>query len=182
MAGHSESVIAERRRQVAYLWLRGTPVSNIANAVKASASTVTRDVTAIRADLQRAHAAEIEDARNRSLAVFRLVQQDAWALFARLKDTSPNKVGSLNTIVSAEERIARIEGTLGADHVSTTTVNVLGAPAWQEARATLLAALRGYPEARIAAAEALLAIEAGQAPTPIRVVAADSEGVSDGNE
>ncbi len=56
------------------------------------------------------------------------------------------------------ELLAEMEGELNRNPV----VNLVIAPEWLRARAALLDALQPFPEARIAIATRLMAIEAGQ--------------------
>jgi len=59
--------------------------------------------------------------------------------------------------VSTEEKIAKLEGTLGADvNVNqTTNVNVVTQEDWQRIQETIAAALMPFTDARIAVASAL---------------------------
>jgi hypothetical protein len=88
------------------------------------------------------------------------VQSKAWETVAALEPTSANRVGALNTILSAEQLAAKLDGTIGPDAtMSQTTINMLRAPEWVATRSALLAALRPYPDARIAVAVALTCLE-----------------------
>jgi hypothetical protein len=112
----------QRRHKVAELWLRGISVRSIAEQVHVSPTTVATDLTAVRAELLREHRQELEAKRARSVAHLRAVQASAWTLFARLKDDRTNKVGSLNTIVNAEQLITKLEGTAAPDTAVNLTV------------------------------------------------------------
>jgi hypothetical protein len=161
MAKPSPSALA-RRQQVADLWLRSVPTSQIAAQLKTPEGTIKRDVAAVRADLERANLASLESKRARSVAALRAVQAEAWALFGRLGDTSSNKVGALNTIANAEASIGRLEGTMTGDHITNQqTVNIVGSPEFLRAAAALVTALAPWPDAREAAARALVALEEG---------------------
>ena len=153
----SSAEVAKRRQAVGDLWVRGVPVHRIASTLKTPDRTIRSDVEVIRAQLQQDRIAELEARRDRSVAVLRKVQQEAWGLFARLEDASSSKVGALNTVVSTEEKIAKLEGTLGADvNVNqTTNVNVVTQEDWQRIQETIAAALMPFSDARIAVASAL---------------------------
>jgi DNA-binding CsgD family transcriptional regulator len=124
MAGHAHADIEQRRSSVAQLWLRGLSLRQIAKAVGTDHMTVSRDIRAVRADLVAQHRQEFESARARSIAHLREVQASAWQLHVRLTDDRTNKVASLQTIVSAEMLIAKLEGTLGPDNVNVSAVQV----------------------------------------------------------
>ncbi len=156
----SQAAITARRQQVGLLWLRGMSPTRIATMLKASRRTVERDVAAIRDELTRASVATLEAKAARSVATLRLVQSEAWALFARLHDLSNSKIGALNTIANTEATIARIEGTLSGDQLTQqTTVSVLVLPEYLAARSALVAALAPFPDARRAVVDALAALE-----------------------
>jgi hypothetical protein len=157
----SSSEVAERRHKVAELWLRGVPVSRIAVAVEAPVRTVRTDIEMVRTQLQQERQAELEVRRDRSVAVLRKVQQEAWALFHRIDDISTSKIGALNTISSAEERIARLEGTLGPNVAinQTTNVNMVTQEEWQRMQEVIAQALMAHPQARIDVAAALAQME-----------------------
>lgn len=180
---NSDPAVADRRRKVANLWLEGTAQSAIARLLDTPLRTIGRDLEVIRAELRAAHHAELEDARARSLAVLRLVQQEAWALFRRLPDTSTNRASALSTILAAEQQISKIEGTSGPEvALQQTTVNVLASSEWQQSVALLLRALEAYPEARVAAAAALVG-EAGTLSPPVgSLSAASTEEITEESE
>lgn len=164
MAQASQAAVQARRRTVAGLWLRGIAPARIALQLETPLRTIQRDLESIRDELAEANRADLEQNRDRSVAVLRAVQEAAWGLFTKItSEAATNKVGALNTIVAAEERIARMQGTLTPEVASQTTINVLNVPEWAATRATLLAALSPYPEARVAAAEALAQLEAPKA-------------------
>lgn len=160
MPKRSTAEVQTRRREVAALWLRGVPPATIAEQLQTPEGTVKHDLKAIRDALAEANRAHLEANRDRSIAVLREVQAVAWQTIARLGDASMNKVGALNTIIAAEEKIARMQGTLTPDVQQQTTINVLAVPEWQAARSALLAALGPYPEAKLAVADALARLEA----------------------
>src|SRR5258707_5907974 len=109
------AAMTARRKQVAGLWLRGASAEQIAEALKCSEATVRRDLRSIEEELAAITRASFEAERNRSLAVYRLVQQRAWGLFAHAEEHAGHKLGELNAVLQAEDRIARISGVLGAD-------------------------------------------------------------------
>lgn len=67
-------------------------------------------------------------------------------------------LAGIRELVRIVELLARLRGELDERPV----VNVLVSPQWIEVRAVLLGALSPYPEARAAAAEALLEVSSGQ--------------------
>lgn len=163
--GRSRTVqanVAARRRKVASLWLRGVAPAQIADVMSLPIGTLRRDLEAIREELAEANRANLEQNRDRSIAVLAVVQEQAWHLFNQITSpVSTNKIGALNTVLAAEQLIARLQGTLSPELQQQTTVNILaGSGEWQTVRAGLLAALMPYPEARIAAAEKLAELEA----------------------
>ncbi len=157
----SSAEVAKRRHQVGELWVRGVPTLRIATTLAVPERTIRADIDVVRDQLQRDRLAELEARRDRSVAVFRRVQTEAWTLFSRCADNSTNKTGALNSIISAEERIAKLEGTLGADIKidSTTNVTLLTNEEWQRIQQTIACALMPYQEARIAVATALAKME-----------------------
>lgn len=156
--------IEARRHEVGRRWLQGQSLRSIAAELRISLSAVQRDVTAIREELRHHRESDLEASRARSVAVLREVQRQAWQRLGRLKDASTNVPGLLNTIMNAEQLIAKVEGTLTPDIQNRTTVNVLALPEWQATRAAILMALARYPEARIAVADALAQLEAPDIP------------------
>jgi hypothetical protein len=158
----SSGEVTTRRQKVGELWLRGVSTLSIATSLKMPERTVRQDIKAVRTQLDKDRVDEFEERRTRSIAVLRKVQQEAWTLYLRLQDGSTNRVGTLNVIHACEESIAKLEGTLGPNVLQqNTTVNVLMSSEWQGAIAALLDALRPYPEARIAASDALMQLEQG---------------------
>jgi hypothetical protein len=152
--------VRARHERVAALWLKGVPTSAIAGALKLPLRTVQRDLKVVQAELEQANRAHLEVKRARSVAVLRQVQREAWSLFAKLDDAATGKIGALNSIISAESQIARLEGTVTGDHINTQqTINLWGAPEWVRVRSALLAALAPYVEARVAVADAMAALE-----------------------
>ncbi len=117
--------IEQRRHQAAQLWLRGVSTRAIAQTLHASQATIITDLAAVRAELVREHRQEFEALRARSVAHLRTVQAEAWQLHKRLADDRTNKVASLNTIVQAEQLIAKLEGTLGPDTLSVSAVQIV---------------------------------------------------------
>lgn len=173
-----------RRSRVASLWLRGVPVAQIAAVTQTPLGTIRRDLDHIRDDLAEANRRDLEQNRDRSVAVLHAVQEQAWTLFTKIKsEAATNKVGALNVVMNAEERIARLQGTLSPDVAAlqqqNMTVNVLaGSGEWQTIRAELLRALMPYPEARVVAAEALAELEAPQNGAGAE---GEGEGAGDGD-
>ena len=160
----SSAEVAKRRHQVGELWLSGVPVHRIATMLSAPDRTIRGDVEAIRAQLQDDRIAELERRRDRSVAVLRKVQREAWALYVRQDDASSSKIGALNTISATEERIAKLEGTWGADvDVNVNTTNVVLPAPWQDIELAIRQALAPYPDAKIAVAGALASMENGRA-------------------
>lgn len=102
------ATIDERRRSVSELWLRGLPILSISRTLKIPHRTVRDDVSYIRSQLAKERVEEMQRSRDRSIAVFREVQQASWALYYRLNDHSTNKVGCLNSILAAESRIVAV--------------------------------------------------------------------------
>jgi hypothetical protein len=152
------AVVAKRRQNVADLWLRGMPVLRIAKTLQVPHRTVRSDILALRKELALERVTDLEACRDRSVAVFRKAQQEAWLLFARLDNASSSKLGALNTIVAVETTIARLEGTLGPNVSINQTTNVNLAAQEEEferIQETIAQALMPYTDARIAVAAAL---------------------------
>ena len=155
------AAIAARRQQVGALWLRGESTVAIATQLDTPERTIRRDLAAVRAELERASLVSLEAKRARSVSSLRALQAEAWRLYGRLEDTSSNKVGALNSIISAEASIARLEGTATGDHINQT-VNIIGGAEWQTLRGLILSALASHPEAKADVVRALMAAKAAE--------------------
>ncbi len=119
MPAQNAVTIAERRRKVADLWLRGVSVAQMAGTLHASHATIRRDLEAIKTELTAINRESLEASRSHSLAVYRLLQQEAWRFYGRLNDDrSTNKPAALRLILDAEDRIARICGVLGPESIA----------------------------------------------------------------
>jgi hypothetical protein len=162
--------IADRRRKVQALWLRGTSTAAIAEQLKTPDRTIRRDVAAVAEELRATYADELHSQLARTVAHLRAVQAEAWALLEELrrsKDVAKvagARVGVLNAITAAEQLVAKVSGLVSGDtaisvQTSMTTVTFVTSPEWQRTRAALLAALAPYVEARVAVAEALVTLE-----------------------
>jgi hypothetical protein len=106
----AQANIERRRAQVNQLWIRGVGVRAIAHTLEVDPATVSRDLKAIREELVREHAHDVERARARALAVLHQVEVEAWRVYHKVDERSVNRIGSLNTILSAEREINRICG------------------------------------------------------------------------
>ena len=87
------------------------------------------------------------------------------ALEAQARDIAAraNKAGDLRTALTAVRdltRLVELQAKLAGDLIDAPTVSVTLGADWTDMRATILAALAGYPEARVAVARAL----AGSSP------------------
>jgi hypothetical protein len=125
--------IARRRDEVAELWTRGYSTAAIGRALGVSIDTARHDVFAIRVELQQEIVPSLQARIERSLAHRRAVQQSAWELFAKSGDTSLNKIGALNTILAAQDKIDEIEGVLAPERVNTAAI----AEVWESVVATI---------------------------------------------
>lgn len=155
------ALIDARRRDVSDLWLQGMPVLRIAATLNIPQRTCRRDVAAVRAQIAAEQKEDLEARRDRAVSVLRKVQLAAWETYHTAQDKSLNKIGALNTIISAEKDIARLLGISGPDIAQNVTLTMLSSPEWQQVTATLLSALLPFPQARAAASDALLLLEEG---------------------
>lgn len=141
--------------------LAGAPLRNIAEKYGLSVTAVHRHKSGhiLAAMAEAKDAADVASADS-LLGQVRDLQAKTLKLLAKAE-----KAGDLRTAVSA---IGQARGNLEllgklAGQLQAPAVNILIMPEWTVARATLWVALAPYPEARAAAAAALLAIEAGHA-------------------
>lgn len=111
------------------------------------------------AHLARAHAADAEADADDLLARLRSLNRETADVLREAKGAKDHEL-RLKAIARAEKQI-ELEGRLLGELRDGATVNVLVAPEWVAARAALLDALRPYPEARVAVAEALAALGGG---------------------
>jgi hypothetical protein len=163
----TQAEIAQRRRRVQDLWLRGASTSAIAEQLKTPPRTVRRDVAAVGEELRATYTAELHTQLARTVAHLRAVQGEAWRLLEELrrsKDVAKvagARVGVLNAITNAEALVAKVSGLVSGEGVVSlhATVNLVATPEWVALRSALLAALAPYVEARVAVATALLALE-----------------------
>jgi len=109
-----------------------------------------------------AQAKQAEDVAKASdlLTTATMRDEKALSLMASAEATGDIKTAGAMLRVSlvSLELLARLRGELNQQ----TTVNLILAPEWVSFRTTLLSALLAYPEARAAAAQALLAAEGEQ--------------------
>ena len=118
----------------------------------------TTRATALAEQADRQAAAEVAHA----LDVVRQLKTINGAALSILKDARDARDGDL--ALKAIDRIQRqieLQAKLLGDLDERPVVNVLAAPEWLTVRTALLSALAAYPEARIAVAERLVALEAG---------------------
>ena len=105
-------------------------------------------------------AAEADDVRH-ALDVVQQLKAINGASLAILSDA--RRTGNADTALKAIDRIQRqieLQAKLLGELDERPQVNVLVAPEWLQVRATLLEALRAYPEARTTVSERLLPLEA----------------------
>ncbi len=109
--------------------------------------------------LTKARVIEEETHADSLLAQLLTLRDQASELYelARSKGDVRTALAGIREIRSTLELLAEVAGRLDR----RPQVNLLVSPEWLLVRSTLLDALRGYPEARLAVVECLLALESG---------------------
>jgi hypothetical protein len=107
------------------------------------------------------HAADVEEAATATglLARLRALNAETADVLKEAKRAADHEL-RLKAIARAEKQI-ELEGRLLGELQDGSTVNVLVAPEWLAIRSAVLAALASYPEARVAVADRLAAVESG---------------------
>lgn len=104
--GRAEKVaIEDRRRKVARLLAKKITQAEIAEELRVSQPTISRDVKVIEEEWKREYAAELDAIRARELAELRDIERDAAAAFARTRDPR-----FLQARLSTKARIAKLIG------------------------------------------------------------------------
>lgn len=80
---HAETVMADRRRRVAALYLRGDSQYEIARAVGVNQGTISRDLEAVRAEWLAAAVRDFDARRAEELARLDALETEAWAAWER---------------------------------------------------------------------------------------------------
>ncbi len=132
----SSAVVEKRRQDVAELWVRGLPTHRIALSLHTPERTIRDDIAHIRKRLAEERTAEMKAARDRSIAVFRKVQEQAWMLYNRLDDASSSKIGALNTISHAEACIVQVYENFVLDELMSMATEIKALLGEQGARIT----------------------------------------------
>lgn len=153
--------VRERRSKVAELWLASTSTLAIAKTLQVPESTIRNDIRVIRTELDKGRIAELEERRERSIAVLRRTQHAAWTTYSRVQPNSVNAIGALNVVHACEQSIAKLEGTWNADIQinQTTNVGIISTDQWHKIQTVISSSLLEYPDARVKVAEALQALE-----------------------
>lgn len=110
--------------------------------------------------IQAADAAEQLGASN-LLARLRTINAETADVLKAAKETADHEL-RLKAIARAEKQI-ELEGRLIGELQDNQAVNVTLSPEWQQVRMVIVEALQSYPDARIAVAERLHALEASHA-------------------
>ena len=153
------ATVEERRAAVDELWVRNVPVRRIASLLKVPHRTVRDDIVHLKREMVASRVADIEERRDRTIRELRAVIAECWTRLSRIKDTSNNVSGLMNTIVSSIKLVAQLEGTLDAS-MNITQVNNTGMSfeEWQAVQQAIMKALEPHVEARTQVADALMVI------------------------
>lgn len=147
-----ETVIADRRRQVAGLYLNRVNQAQIAAKLDVHPSTISDDLAALRAEWRAEHREDIDQIVTREAAELDAIEGQASTKFAQT-----GEVEWLNARLKVKARRAAMLGLDQPARIDATSAGQqIGAGHVTEA---LLIALAPFPEAREAAAAALLALE-----------------------
>jgi DNA-binding CsgD family transcriptional regulator len=118
----SRRALTGRQEQEAYeLWLRRVPVTRIAERMNCHRNTVSATIRRVLEEEAEGRQAELERARNESIAVYQGVQQEAWRRLQGCQPTSNAAVGYLGIIADAQKQQDRLLG------LEQLTLNVRGA-------------------------------------------------------
>ena len=140
--------------------ISGTPNRRIASQYRLSEIAVRRHKNDhLPAHLTKAADVEEEATATGLLARLRALNAETADVLKAARDAEDHEL-RLKAIARAEKQI-ELEGRLLGELQNGATVNVAIMPEWLALRAALLAALAPYPEARIAVAERLVALETG---------------------
>jgi hypothetical protein len=116
MAGTSNDTALDRRRRVEALHLHGATAAAIARALQVDRQTVQRDLDLLAR--QRARGTDLAAERYRLLAAAKLVEQEAWDLFAGLPPADANgRLGALSKVLAGQAQAIRLVGDLAAGDV-----------------------------------------------------------------
>lgn len=85
-------LIAQRRSEVANLYLQGYNQQTIADRCSCSVATVCLDLKALKGEWQKSAAADIDEKISLELAKLDRVEYEAWQAFAESKETSTTSV------------------------------------------------------------------------------------------
>jgi hypothetical protein len=113
------------------------------------------------AELTKAAAIEEEATATGLLARLRALNAETADVLKAARDAEDHEL-RLKAITRAEKQI-ELEGRLLGELQNGAPVNVVITPEWVAVRSVLLSALAPFPQAKIAVAEHLVALEAGRA-------------------
>ena len=116
----SDPIILDRLTKVETLHLQGAHDTEIAAALGIDRRTVYRDLARLKVFWQERAGDKVQEQKERSVAVYRNVQQAAWQEFKTARATSPNKPAFLNNIKTAEDSIGKVLGLEAPVKVAST--------------------------------------------------------------